>query len=328
VRGGSGANTGAGFASESSCHELLQESASEIVETEGANVKSSLSTAWRQRVEDALETLLPEEDAEPFHLHRAMRYAVLGGGKRIRPVLVYASGTALGVEPEKLDHAAAAVEMVHAYSLVHDDLPAMDDDDLRRGRPTCHIAFDEATAILAGDTLLALAFEVLAAADLVATERLRLVQLLAEASGARGMAGGQVMDLQATGRLLSADALTAMHQKKTGALLRACVLMGVVPAQPEASVLDGLEHYATAIGLAFQVQDDILDVEGVTERIGKPQGSDQAQKKSTYVSLFGLAGAKEELRELHQQAHKSLERLDSRADPLREIADFIVQRDH
>ncbi len=283
---------------------------------------------WQQRIEEVLESLLPKETSKPAILHQAMRYAVLGGGKRIRPILIYASGMALDVPPEQLDHAAAAVEMVHAYSLVHDDLPAMDNDDLRRGKPTCHKEFNEATAILAGDTLQTLAFETLVQADLNAEMRLQMVQILAEASGAQGMAGGQMMDLQATGHFVTGEALETMHRKKTGALLRACVRLGAVPAQPDTETLDNLEQYAAAIGFAFQIRDDILDVEGATEKIGKPQGSDAVQEKSTFVSLFGLEEAKTRLQQLHQQAQQSLSNFGEQAEPLREIANFIVQRDY
>ncbi len=285
---------------------------------------------YQSRVERALEAWLPSDTAEPENLHKAMRYAVLGGGKRIRPILVYASGEAFGVDPQALDGPACAVEMIHAYSLVHDDLPAMDDDDLRRGRPTCHRAFDEATAILAGDALQALAFHVLAHdPDIIVDpgQRIRMIDTLAVASGSRGMAGGQAIDLAAVGRSLSLEQLETMHNHKTGALIRASVELGGL-SQPDVdeSALDRISRCAQYIGLAFQIRDDILDIESDTETLGKPQGSDAAQNKPTYPQLLGMDGAKAAAATLHEKARKVLENFDKRADGLRWICDYIVAR--
>ncbi|MCI0591413.1 MAG: (2E,6E)-farnesyl diphosphate synthase [Gammaproteobacteria bacterium] len=282
-------------------------------------------------VETALEYWLPPITIQPTHLHRAMRYAVLGDGKRIRPMLVYITGQSLGVETAALNGPACAVEFIHAYSLIHDDLPAMDNDDLRRGRPTCHKAFDEATAILAGDALQALAFHVLSHDHHItvdAQQRLAMIDALAQASGSRGMAGGQAIDLAAVGRDLNIAELENMHIHKTGALIHASVKLGAL-SLPRVSKdwLDHLEHYANCIGLAFQIHDDILDVEGDTATLGKPQGSDIAQNKPTYPNLLGLNGAKQAARDLHEQALNSLNALGKRADPLRWIADYIVERD-
>jgi geranylgeranyl diphosphate synthase type II len=289
-----------------------------------------LLKTYRDRVDHALLHWLPDEQTSPEQLHAAMRYAVLGGGKRVRPVLVYATGAALGVEPSRLDGPACAVEMIHAYSLVHDDLPAMDDDELRRGRPTCHIAFDEATAILAGDGLLTLAFEVLAtdeAMAVTAEARLLMVRELAVASGHRGMVGGQAIDIAAEGSRLPLEQLQNMHRHKTGALIRAAVRLGALTSDTLTSEqTTSLDRYAEAIGLAFQIRDDILDVEADTATLGKPQGSDEARNKPTYTSLLGLEGAKQTLQDLHQQALKSLQQFDEAADPLRWISAYIVDR--
>ncbi|WP_428605786.1 (2E,6E)-farnesyl diphosphate synthase [Sedimenticola sp.] len=285
----------------------------------------------QQRVDTALDQQLPADSIQPHRLHQAMRYATLNGGKRIRPMLVYAAGAALGVEPEQLDGPACAVELIHAYSLIHDDLPAMDDDDLRRGRPTCHKAFDEATAILAGDALQTLAFKVLCKNEpypFAAPIRLEMIETLANASGSRGMAGGQALDLAAVGQQLDLAQLENMHIHKTGALIHASVKLGCLAATTaDTDQVRQLEHYANCIGLAFQVQDDILDVEGDTETLGKTQGKDQANGKPTYPSLIGLKGAKELAQSLRQDALDSLVELDERADPLRWLADYIVNRD-
>ncbi len=259
-----------------------------------------------------------------------MRYSVLGGGKRIRPLLVYAAGQALGAEHGALDAAACAVECIHAYSLVHDDLPAMDDDALRRGKPSCHKAFGEAAAILSGDALHTLAFYILAHADMSgvsAERRLRMIELLAQASGSRGMAGGQSLDLAAMGAELDIAQLEDMHIHKTGALIRASVLLGAFCASelPDRAH-KALDRYGKYIGLAFQVQDDILDVTGSTEQLGKQAGADQAMNKPTYPALLGLRGARERARELHQAALDSLATLDQRADPLRWLSEYIVDR--
>ncbi len=278
----------------------------------------------------ALDFWLPSEDIQPEHLHAAMRYSVLGDGKRIRPVLTYATGQALNVSLSSLDGPSSAVEMIHAYSLIHDDLPAMDDDDLRRGRLTCHKQFDEATAILAGDALQALAFYILAHDQAIHTRaenRLEMISVLAQASGSRGMAGGQAIDLASVGKDLNLAQLENMHIHKTGALIRSAVKMGAL-ACPDITPdqLDKLDHYAKCIGLAFQVWDDVLDIEGDTEVIGKPQGSDIERGKPTYPKLLGLAGAKQTAQDLHDQAINCLSEFDERADTLRWIADYIVSR--
>ncbi len=281
-------------------------------------------------VERALERWLPAAGIAPTDLHRAMRYAVLGNGKRMRPLLVYATGAALGIPREALDGPACAVELVHAYSLVHDDLPAMDDDDLRRGQPTCHKAFGEATAILAGDALQALAFHVLAHDEAMRAspeQRIRMIDTLAVASGSRGMAGGQALDLAAVGRTLTLAELENMHVRKTGALMRASVVLAASSSpQVDAGIAARLDHYAKRIGLAFQVQDDILDIEGETEVIGKPQGSDIARDKPTYPNLLGLAGARRIAAELRAEALTGIESLGEAGEPLRFMADYITQR--
>ena len=280
----------------------------------------------RARVEAALERWLPSTSLQPQQLHAAMRHATLDGGKRVRPLLTYATGHALGVTAEQLDGPACAVELIHAYSLVHDDLPAMDDDELRRGRPTVHRAYDEATAILTGDALQSLAFHVLAHDPRMRLEpgpRLGMVETLALASGSRGMAGGQALDLAAVGRDLDLAQLENLHIHKTGALIRASVALGSKHA-----LHPGLDHYAKCIGLAFQIQDDILDVEGETARIGKTRGKDHAQGKPTYPSLLGLEGARDKARELHEEALESLSEFAAQADPLRWLADYIIGRAH
>ncbi len=284
------------------------------------------------RIQAALDRHLPSADTHPTRLHQAMRYATLGGGKRIRPLLVYAAGKAVGAAPARLDSAACAVEFIHAYSLVHDDLPAMDDDDLRRGRPTCHRAFDEATAILAGDALQTQAFHVLAHSaelDLPASARLQMIETLAMASGSRGMAGGQAIDLAAVGQTLNIAQLEDMHIHKTGALIRASVLLGALCTDElDATRVEKLDHYAKFIGLAFQIQDDILDVIGDTATLGKAAGADDARDKPTYPALLGLAGARERAAELLADAHNSLADFGAEADPLRGLADYAINRQH
>ena len=285
---------------------------------------------FQSRVSTALEQWLPAAEFEPQHLHAAMRYSVLGDGKRIRPVLVYSSGMALGSELEQLDGPAASVEIIHAYSLIHDDLPAMDDDDLRRGKPTCHKAFDEATAILAGDALQALAFKILAEDPQIKVDdtlRIKMITLLAEASGSLGMAGGQAIDLDSVGKSLDLHQLENMHRHKTGALISASVELGALASgQLDDERRSRLLGYADAIGLAFQIRDDILDIEGETEIIGKPQGSDQEQNKPTYPNLLGLEGARKAAQTMHEKALDSLDIFDEKADLLRSIADYIVKR--
>jgi geranylgeranyl pyrophosphate synthase len=285
---------------------------------------------YQSRVQSVLDTVLPAADVSPQRLHAAQRYAVLGGGKRLRPLLVYCTGEALGLAASTLDAPAAAVELIHSYSLVHDDLPAMDDDDLRRGQPTTHRAFDEATAILAGDALQVLAFSLLArdrAAGVSSEARLKMIQILADASGTAGMAGGQSLDLSAVGRNLGLEELEAMHRLKTGALIRASVLLAAACApQLTAAEWDALDGYSQDIGLAFQIQDDILDVEGKTEDLGKTIGADAARAKPTYPSVLGLAAAKLRARELNRRACDRLAPLGERARVLAWLASYVVDR--
>ncbi|MCB1737581.1 MAG: (2E,6E)-farnesyl diphosphate synthase [Gammaproteobacteria bacterium] len=282
------------------------------------------------RARTAIDDCLPNPDCLPARLHQAMRYSTLDGGKFIRPMLVYSAGKALGAPDQRLDTPAAAVELIHAYSLVHDDLPAMDDDDLRRGRPTCHKAFDEATAILVGDGLQALAFQLIAQdpkLDMAPETRLRMVQVLAQAAGSRGMVGGQAIDLESEGKQLDIAELEDMHIHKTGALIRASVTLGALCADDvKETHLAGLDHYAKCIGLAFQIHDDVLDVISDTETLGKTQGADQARHKSTYPALIGLDGARRRADELRTDALASIASLDERADPLRWLANYIVSR--
>ena len=286
--------------------------------------------ACQERIERVLDGLLPAAATVPQRLHEAMRYSVLGGGKRLRPILVYLSGEALGVDPAILDAPAAAVELIHAYSLVHDDLPAMDDDDLRRGRPTTHRAFDEATAILTGDALQVLAFDVLAHASpplLRADARLAMIRILAQASGTAGMAGGQALDLAAVGRHLDLKSLEEMHRRKTGALIRASVLMAAACAPDLApQIRDALDEFAQEVGLAFQIQDDILDVEGSTADLGKQAGADAARSKPTYASLLGLAGAKARAQALKNRACERIAPLGENAQILAALAAYVVDR--
>ena len=282
------------------------------------------------RVDGMLDPLFIAPHADLQQLYAAMRYSVINGGKRIRPLLVYAACEALEGPLEQADAAACAVELVHAYSLVHDDLPAMDDDDLRRGQPTTHKAFDEACAILAGDALQSLAFEVLSKAQGNAPDaqtRLDMLTTLSKAAGPAGMVGGQAIDLAAVGRNLDQSALELMHRHKTGALIEASVLLGAMASsQADADSLKALQSYAAAIGLAFQVQDDILDVESDTATLGKRQGADIAREKPTYPALLGLDSAKAYAQELCEQALSALHLFGSSAAPLRELARYIVQR--
>ena len=283
--------------------------------------------AQAARTEAALEAALPSTDTIPHTLHEAMRYAVLGGGKRVRPLLVHAAGEVVGATPEACDAAACAVEMIHAYSLVHDDMPCMDDDDLRRGRPTVHKAYDEATALLVGDALQSQAFIVLAQTPALAAEaRLKVVAELAVASGSIGMCGGQAIDLQNVGKAMTREALEGMHRMKTGALLRASVRMGALCGNIDQAGLVALDRYAAAVGLAFQVVDDILDVTADTATLGKTAGKDAANDKPTYVSLLGLDAARELAAQLRTDAHEALEGFGTRAGRLAELADLIVLR--
>ncbi len=286
----------------------------------------------QERIDRVLDRWLPAGQDRPERLHAAMRYAALNGGKRVRPILVYATGEALSIPQEQLDGPACALELIHAYSLVHDDLPAMDDDDLRRGKPTCHKAFDEATAILAGDAMQALAFYILAndkAMIAPADIRLTMIEQLGQACGSKGMAGGQALDLEAEGREISSAELENIHIHKTGALIRASVMLAALSKPAiEHRQLSNLDHYAKAVGLAFQIQDDILDVEGDTETLGKPQGSDQARQKSTYPSLLGMDTAKSLARELVDRAVAALAEFDQRADTLRNLARYIINRNY
>ncbi|MEJ2564630.1 MAG: (2E,6E)-farnesyl diphosphate synthase [Gammaproteobacteria bacterium] len=296
-----------------------------------SRLRASMPT-WQTRVERALDHWLPAAALHPAKLHEAMRYAVLGGGKRIRPVLVYATGETLGIAADALDGPACAVELIHAYSLIHDDLPAMDNDDLRRGKPSCHRAFDEATAILAGDGLHALAFHILGhdrATGVNAQARLAMVETLALAAGSRGMVGGQAIDLAAVGRTLDIAELEDMHIHKTGALIRAAVKLAALSVSDlDSRILQQLDHYAKCVGLAFQIRDDILDIEGDATVLGKHRGADLALNKPTYPSLLGLDEAKNRARQLHEESLASLASLDERADPLRGLSHYIVERAH
>ena len=287
-------------------------------------------SACQARVDGALEPLFIAPTPELERLYAAMRYSVMNGGKRVRPLLVYAACEALGAPAEHANGAACAVELIHAYSLVHDDLPAMDDDDLRRGQPTTHKAFDEACAILAGDGLQSLAFNALLDPHLSPqTDALRLamVQALATAAGPAGMVGGQAIDLGSVGMKLDQQAVAFMHRHKTGALIEASVrLGGLASARADQTQLDALQVYAQAIGLAFQVQDDILDVESDTATLGKRQGADIARDKPTYPALLGMEAAKAYAIELRDQALVALERFDEKAEPLRALARYIVER--
>ena len=281
-------------------------------------------------MEHALDARLPPATAVPTRLHEAMRYSVLGGGKRIRPALLFATARTLGLAEGEVEAAACAVELIHVYSLVHDDLPAMDDDDLRRGRPTCHKAFDEATAVLVGDALQPLAFQLLArdpALPASAAIRLRLGDLLCEASGTFGMAGGQAIDLQAQGQRPDIAQVEDMHARKTGAIIRASVLMAAecVP-QLDPRLHAALNEFATAIGLAFQIQDDLLDVLGDVSTLGKATGADSQRDKPTHPSIIGIAASQERVNLLHGQALGALEAFGERAAPLRSLANWLLSR--
>lgn len=289
--------------------------------------------AWmqeiRERTTTALDRHLPPGSHAPQRLHEAMRYACMNGGKRLRPILVHAAGETSGAAPETLDFCAAAVEMIHVYSLVHDDMPCMDDDSLRRGQPTCHVQYDEATALLVGDALQTQAFLTLADTPLQATTVLALLRTLAQASGAAGMAGGQAIDLAAVGHQLDAAQLEQMHIMKTGALIRASIRMGALAGESlDHEQIDVLDRFGKVLGLLFQVVDDILDCTATTDVLGKTAGKDAASDKPTYVSLMGLAGARDFAQDLLVQAQQLLTPLEMRGQRLKDIALEIVQRTH
>jgi len=290
----------------------------------------SLHAQYKLRVDKALNYWLPADSVNPVELHKAMRYSVLAPGKRVRPVLIYATAYTLGLDLKRVDGAAAAVEMIHAYSLIHDDLPAMDDDDLRRGRPTCHKQFDEATAILAGDALQALAFYVLSHDPNMADDnkaRLQMIEKLSLFSGSRGMAGGQAIDLASVGKLLNIAELETMHIHKTGALIRTCVQLAALSADRLGKdKFKALDTYAKCIGLSFQVQDDILDVIGDTQTLGKPQGSDCERNKPTFPSVIGLDASREKALGLHHKALDALTIFGEEAEILRYISAWFVER--
>lgn len=284
----------------------------------------------QQRVQKLLALHIPSGELEPARLHQAMRHSALNPGKRLRPALVYATGEMLAVKPELLDIPALSVELIHAYSLIHDDLPCMDDDDLRRGIPTCHIAFDEATAVLAGDALQTLAFELLANdTSLADDKRIQMLSGLCRASGSLGMGGGQAIDLLMTDRACDLETLESMHKMKTGALIDVSVLLGYLASDVrDKKVLECLQIYSQSLGLAFQIQDDILDIEADTETLGKPQGSDLEKNKSTFPALLGMEGAKVRAQELVETALQALQELPYKSDNLSAFAKYIIQRNY
>ncbi|MDQ3186099.1 MAG: polyprenyl synthetase family protein [Pseudomonadota bacterium] len=282
------------------------------------------------RIETSLQTLLPAANIAPERLHDAMRYVVLGGGKRVRPLLAFAAGELNNADEERVTIAAAAVELIHAYSLAHDDLPCMDDDVLRRGKPTCHIEYDEAIALLAGDSLQSLAFQLLAEYRLADTPQMQLemIKRLAQAAGSRGMAGGQAVDLASIGKVLALPELEFMHIHKTGALIRAAVMLGAFCGNGlNDHHLTSLDHFAKCMGLAFQVVDDVLDAEATTATLGKTAGKDAENNKPTYVSILGASRARELAQELRGDAYQSLEAFGAKAERLRQVTDFIIQRE-
>jgi farnesyl diphosphate synthase len=297
-----------------------------------SNALKEYFSLCQNRVERALDERLPSELILPQRLHQAMRYSVLEGGKRMRPMLTYCAGKALGIAQEALDGPACAVEFIHVYSLIHDDLPAMDDDDLRRGKATSHVAFDEATAILAGDALQALAFEILAhdpSINATPEGRLKMIVALTKASGSQGMVGGQAIDLESVGTRLTLPELENMHIHKTGALIRASVTMATLAkSDVDPIVATKLDNYAKCIGLSFQVKDDILDEESDTATLGKTQGKDKDNNKPTYPALLGMAGAKQKAQELHDMALNNLSAFGAEADLLRDLSLYIIQRNH
>jgi farnesyl diphosphate synthase len=286
---------------------------------------------YMSKIDSYLESILPIKTIPPTDLHEAMHYAVMTGGKRIRPLLVYATGEALEVDSDSLTPPAAAIELLHCFSLVHDDLPSMDNDDLRRGKPSVHIAFDEATAILAADALQSLAFHILATTPIYQDQddiRIKLIALIAEAAGTSGMTGGQALDLTSEGMLLDQAQLEHMYRLKTSKLLRACVLSVVYcDRSKNLEQIHTLERFIDIMGLAFQIKDDVLDVEGATETLGKPTGSDEKKIKATYPSLFGLEQSKQRINELLAQSFGLLESFGQQADGLRHLSRMIVERD-
>jgi geranylgeranyl diphosphate synthase type II len=298
-----------------------------MTQTEPASLDEYL-TEQQQLVDRALDAWLPAENVAPFSIHKAMRYSVFAGGKRIRPILAIAAARAVSDSPDGIENAAATLEMVHTYSLIHDDLPAMDNDDLRRGRPTCHKLFGDALAILGGDALCTLAFEVLSRLRGIGPEqKVRLIEELARASGTvGGMIAGQVHDIEGEGRMPSAPLLEEIHRAKTGALLRASVRMGAIYGGATAEELESLGDYGERVGLAFQIVDDILDVEQTSEKLGKTAGKDQAQQKITFPAVFGLERSRQMAEQERLNAHAALRGFDDRADRLRQLADLIVQR--
>jgi geranylgeranyl pyrophosphate synthase len=298
----------------------------------GEDFGTQLET-WRLRMETALSDRLPPSDAVPARLHGAMRYSVLGGGKRIRPALVFATARAVGLTEDDVEAVACAIELVHVYSLVHDDLPAMDDDDMRRGRPTCHKAYDEATALLVGDALQPLAFQLLARDPKLpesASIRLKLSDMLAQAIGTFGMAGGQAIDLAVQGMQLDIAQVEDMHARKTGALIRASVLMAAECTTPalDPHLYAGLSRYANAVGLAFQIQDDLLDVTGDASMLGKATGADSERAKPTHPAVIGIAASQQRVRLLHTQAINALTPFGARAESLRALAHWLLSRQY
>ena len=292
----------------------------------------SLHAEYQQRVDNALDYWLPSDSVNPVELHKAMRYSVMAPGKRVRPALIYATASVLGLDLDRVDGAAAAVEIMHAYSLIHDDLPAMDDDDLRRGRPTCHKQFNEATAILAGDALQALAFYILSHDPKMTDDhksRLQMIEKLSLFTGSRGMAGGQAIDLASVGKPLNIAELETMHIHKTGALIRTCVQLAALSTeQLDKDKFKALDSYAKCIGLSFQVQDDILDVVGDTQTLGKPQGSDYERNKPTFPSIIGLDASREKALNLHHKAIEALSIFGEEAEILRYISAWFVERNN
>ncbi len=309
-----------------------------LAEDEAAGAELNAGTfdaqleAWRLRMESALAARLPESDLIPERLHGAMRYSVLGGGKRIRPALVFATARAVGLTEDDVEAVACAIELVHVYSLVHDDLPAMDDDDMRRGRPTCHKAYDEATALLVGDALQPLAFQLLARDPKLPPSpsiRLKLIDMLAQAIGTFGMAGGQAIDLAVQGMRLDIGQVEDMHARKTGAVIRASVLMAAECAPPlDQKLYAALSRFANAVGLAFQIQDDLLDVTGDASRLGKATGADGERAKPTHPAVIGISASQQRVQLLHNQSINALSPFGARADALRSLAHWLLSRQY